>query len=327
MALRGVLFQQLLLGLMILAATAAYQDSQPNSSCIYCGSLCIPYPFETRWGHYLDDSFHINCDNTSGTPKPTLGYGGVEVLNISLDGELRVSSPVTRHCNYSDNSVQYIGSNFPISYKRNNLIGVGFSTLSYIGSSSGKMHGTGCVSLSSGLYDLFGRDDRVVNGSCSGIGCCNTSIPEGVTDFRVNVLSFLEDDSSCIFAFVVEKEAYKFSTLDLDFLQNRTTVPVVLDWAVGNETCKYAQRNKTSYACKAANSTCHDSDNGPGYRCNCSSGFKGNPYVHDGCQGTNTYLVSYSYMIFFILWLNLVCWIFICILILLQVSGRCWLVA
>ncbi|GMY06610.1 putative wall-associated receptor kinase-like 16 [Fagus crenata] len=106
MALCGVLFQQLLLGLMILAATAAYQDSQPSSSCIYCGSLCIPYPFETRWGHYLDDSFHINCDNTSGTPKPTLGYdNNLEVLNISLDGELRVSSPVTRHCNYSDNSI------------------------------------------------------------------------------------------------------------------------------------------------------------------------------------------------------------------------------
>ncbi|GMY06597.1 putative wall-associated receptor kinase-like 16 [Fagus crenata] len=104
MALRGMLFhQQLLLGLIILAATAASQDSQPNSSCIYCGSLCIPYPFGTRWGQYLDESFHINCDNTSGTPKPTLSYGGVEVLNISLDGELRVSSAITRRCdnNYS----------------------------------------------------------------------------------------------------------------------------------------------------------------------------------------------------------------------------------
>ncbi|GMY06615.1 putative wall-associated receptor kinase-like 16, partial [Fagus crenata] len=88
MALRGIFFhQQLLLGLIILAATAtaASQDSQPNSSCIYCGSLCIPYPFGTRQGHYLDDNFHIACNYTSGTPKLTLGYGGVEVLNISLD--------------------------------------------------------------------------------------------------------------------------------------------------------------------------------------------------------------------------------------------------
>jgi hypothetical protein len=70
MALRGMLFhQQLLLGLIILAATAtaASQDSQPNSSCIYCGSLCITYPFGTRSGQYLDESFHINCVNISGT--------------------------------------------------------------------------------------------------------------------------------------------------------------------------------------------------------------------------------------------------------------------
>uniref|UniRef100_A0A2N9FF68 EGF-like domain-containing protein n=1 Tax=Fagus sylvatica TaxID=28930 RepID=A0A2N9FF68_FAGSY len=262
MALRGMLFhQQLLLGLMILAATAAYQDSQPNSSCIYCGSLCIPYPFETRWGHYLDDSFYINCDNTSGTPKPTLGH----------DNNLEDPQHIT-------------GSKFPISYKRNNLIGVGSYSVSYIyGGEPGKRYGTGCVSLSSGRYDGPGRDSRVVNGSCSGVGCCNTSIPEGVIDFEVRVWSFLEDYSTCIFAFVVEKEALKFSTLDLN-LQNRTTVPVVLDWAVGNETCENAQRNQATYACKAANSDCLNSTNGPGYRCNCSSGFQGNPYLLDGCQ-------------------------------------------
>ncbi|GMY06603.1 putative wall-associated receptor kinase-like 16, partial [Fagus crenata] len=99
MALRGMLFhQQLLLGLIILAATAtaASQDSQPNSSCIYCGSLCIHYPFGTRSSHYLDESFLINCENTSGTPKPTLGYDqNLEVLNISLEGELRLSTSVT----------------------------------------------------------------------------------------------------------------------------------------------------------------------------------------------------------------------------------------
>ncbi|GMY06595.1 putative wall-associated receptor kinase-like 16 [Fagus crenata] len=165
MALRGMLFhQQLLLGLMILAATAANQDSQPNSSCsTYCGSLCIPYPFETRWGHFLDDSFYINCDNTSGTPKPTLGHdNNLEILNISLDGELRVSSPVTRRCNDSYYH-QYVGSKFPISYKKNNLIGVGSYSVSYIyGGEPGKRYGTGCVSLSSGPFDGPGRDSRMI---------------------------------------------------------------------------------------------------------------------------------------------------------------------
>jgi hypothetical protein len=301
MALRGMLFHlQLLLGLIILAATAAYQDSQPNSSCINCGSLCIPYPFGTRSGHYLDESFLINCDNISGTLKPFLAYNNLEVLNISLNGELKVSTSVTRRCSGFDNTDQGIWSKnkFPISHTRNKFTAVGCDTYAVLVGDSQTQGdvATGCTSICSNDMD---------NGSsCSGIGCCHNSIPEGITTFYVSVWDMLNNwrqsnFNTCMLSFVEEVNAYNFSSWNLNFFKNRTTVPVVLDWAVGNETCQNAQRNKTSYACKAANSTCHDSDNGRGYRCNCSSGFQGNPYVHDGCQGTNTYLVSYSYMIFF----------------------------
>ena len=302
MGLRGMLLQQMLLGLIILAATAA---SQPNSSCKEdrCGSLnSIPYPFGTRAGCYLDDSFLIQCVNISGTLKPILGYENLEVLNISLDGELRVSTSVTRHgCNnYSSQSIR---SKFPLSNKRNKLFGLGFSIIWYIGGYGGSTYGTGCVSsgrryidnVYAGLYD----SGNIVNGSCSGTGCCETFIPGGVTEFYVSVWSFVNNSDRCMFGFVVENEAYNFSTNDVKDSQNRTTVPVVLDWAVGTETCENAQRNQTTYACKAANSDCLNSTNGPGYRCNCSSGYKGNPYLPDGCQGTNTHLVSKMIFFFF----------------------------
>ena len=67
----------------------------------------------------------------------------------------------------------------------------------------------------------------------------------------------------------------------------------MLDWAVRSETCSNAQRNSISYARIAANSECYNSTNGSGYHCNCSSRFQVNPYLLDGCQGTNLYLVYY----------------------------------
>lgn len=133
------------------------------------------------------------------------------------------------------------------------------------------------------------------NGSCSSSGCCQAPIAEGVTDFILLVSSVenhskVHSFSPCSYGFVVEEKALKFSSLDLTNFENKT-VPVVLDWAVGNETCEEAKRNSTSFACIAKNSTCYASNNGGGYRCNCSSGFEGNPYLVDGCKGTNIYLI------------------------------------
>nr|POE55804.1 wall-associated receptor kinase 3 [Quercus suber] len=63
-------------------------------------------------------------------------------------------------------------------------------------------------------------------------------------------------------------------------------MPMVLDWAIGKETwvvgSKTCAVNTLKYLC-GGNSTCKPSENG-GHFCLCKDGYRGNPYLKDGCQ-------------------------------------------
>ncbi|CAD5168209.1 unnamed protein product [Musa acuminata subsp. malaccensis] len=164
---------------------------------------------------------------------------------------------------------------------------IGCDTLAYIGSvQKNNNYWSGCVSMCNDELSL-------VNGSCSGIGCCQTSIPKGLTYYTVSFdpsfnSSGVFNFSRCSYAVLLEANGFNFSSSYItttEFMDmNNRRAPLVVDWAIGNETCEAAIQNRTSYACISANSACLNSTNGPGYLCKCSSGYQGNPYVHDGCQ-------------------------------------------
>uniref|UniRef100_A0A453MTJ7 Protein kinase domain-containing protein n=1 Tax=Aegilops tauschii subsp. strangulata TaxID=200361 RepID=A0A453MTJ7_AEGTS len=66
---------------------------------------------------------------------------------------------------------------------------------------------------------------------------------------------------------------------------------IVIKWAVANLTCETAMQEDTEYACRSSQSYCLNVTHGEifmGYRCKCSSGFQGNPYVNAGCTGIAT---------------------------------------
>ena len=282
--------------LVILIASEA--SSQPKPGCpTKCGNLNIPYPFGTSEGCYLDDTFLINCNHDS---VPLLGQDSIGVLNISLDGELLVSSPVIHDCyGIKGNSLSTIGeringfnlTHFSISPSKNKFTAIGCDTVGiFMGYDRNKNQATtiGCVSICNTRDGIT----STTNGSCHGTGCCQIDIPNGLFGFVMetwsrNNHSTVHDYNPCNYAFAVEEGAYNFSNTNLRDFKSKE-LPLVLDWAVGNQTCQEAQ-HAAGYACKAKNSDCQDSTNGIGYRCKCQRGFEGNPYLDDGCRGNSIF--------------------------------------
>lgn len=83
---------------------------------------------------------------------------------------------------------------------------------------------------------------------------------------------------------------------------------IVIKWAVTNSTCQQAsQKNNTKYACRSVHSGCEEVTHRRrfmGYRCSCSSGFHGNPYIQNGCQGSTpppSHLIFYNLYLYFVL--------------------------
>ncbi|THG10447.1 hypothetical protein TEA_003245 [Camellia sinensis var. sinensis] len=169
---------------------------------------------------------------------------------------------------------------FSISNTKNKFTAIGCDTHATI-QVSGKNYfvATGCESQCSTI-------NYIPDGL--GIGCCQTSIPKGVGYMNIFLQSYINHGNvskfnPCSYAFVVEEGAFNFSK---SYLRNsiEEMMLIVLDWAVGNnKTCKDSKRNLKSYEC-GENSDCYESKNGPGFVCKCRIGYKGNPYLSDGCQ-------------------------------------------
>jgi len=294
-------FLQIGLGLvLLLAAQHTPAVAIPGPECpTKCGEVDIQYPFGIGDNCSLSEDFNASCQEVQrGVHKPFLG--NVELLNISLaNGTIREMSPISTYCyNLSSrlmeaNTWRFDASSSPFRFSdvHNKFTIIGCNTLAYIYDTSRTGYQSGCVSTCQNLTDL-------TNGSCSGMGCCQTSIPKGMGYYGVGFdsgfnTSQIWNFSRCSYAVLMEAEAFNFSTAYISTTEfndtNTGRAPVVMDWAIRNGTmslqCEEAELNKTgTYACLSSNSVCVDSRNGPGYLCNCSQGYEGNPYLPYGCH-------------------------------------------
>ncbi|KAJ0743179.1 putative protein kinase RLK-Pelle-WAK family [Helianthus annuus] len=264
-----------------------------------CGDLIVPYPFGIGMNSKcsIGKGFDIYCDKSVNPPKASFtSTDDISIINIS-DSTLRASNLVEKRCDFvdgsSDSSTFYFNfTRWPYTISKvNKFIVLGCDNSAWLTTSATKHKNmyTGCMVFCS-------KADEVVGGECSGNGCCQSSIPQDINYYTTRISSLrnsseLSDKrlfAPCSYAFVGEEKVFKFNgASDLKNASFKemieSTVPVVLDWAIGNLSC--AQANGTeNFACQS-NSVCVDSEReAGGYRCACKQGYQGNPYLSPGCQ-------------------------------------------
>lgn len=298
----------LLLLLPVTRVSAQEQQQQPPTQHVVqpgcrdkCGNITVPYPFGIGVGCFRDDGrggFQLLCDDSLPVPRLAVADYGIQITGLSIStGEAQASLNATRHCYNSKGgiisqggpvAVPLVGTNLLFSATKNRLVVLGCPNLGYFNDVDG-YYVSGCMAVC--------RPRKfTASGSCTGIGCCQSMIPPAVDYYQPYLLDipkskgdliFYVNSVTCRYVFLVEAtwlqtnyNGKNHSKTD-DF-----AVPVVLDWAVRNmENCRVARQNATTYACQSTLSQCVNSENGAGYRCVCSKGYEGNPYLDDGCKG------------------------------------------
>lgn len=271
-----------------------------------CGDVLIPYPFgigEDCAAANRNSYFNLICNGTIDPPRPMVGQpeAVAEVTDISLEhGEMRVLSPVSYICFKSNTTFTKFTGGYQLqdtpflpSPSRNHFTVIGCNTMGLIGGQKGtaNQYVAGCYSYCDGVNNTSD------GAPCAGMGCCESAIPANLTTFEV---IFATNQSQvwgfnpCFYAMIAEVGWYNFRQRDLvgnlGFIKDRAQegAPIIADWAIRNGSCpEEGKDTPNDYACISTNSYCMATNNGPGYLCQCSKGYEGNPYLLNGCQDTD----------------------------------------
>ncbi|XP_019073866.1 wall-associated receptor kinase-like 1 [Vitis vinifera] len=281
---------------LLLWLSRGLAATQGKSGCLEtCGDVDIPYPFGIgSAGCYFDEWFEVTCNNSihPHIPKPFLKILNLEVLNVSLNrSTIRVNNPVLGYMNCSgkpsNDAQSWEGGPFSFSDTYTRFTAVGCSTLAYITQNDSVIGG--CMS-----YCKQGTT-AAKNGSCYGLKCCQTQFPPGLQYFTTMLGDFpsnSDDQDECKYAFMVDQEWFISMEQDPDKVKDVGHAPAVLDWRIYNATCKSVGWNNTSTSNTStsfcgANAICSADTQTPSLTCRCPRGYEGNPYLTEGCEGTN----------------------------------------
>ncbi|XP_062196674.1 putative wall-associated receptor kinase-like 16 [Phragmites australis] len=298
------LFLLCLPAVWVLAAASAVADvpaARSPGCTTRCGDIDVPYPYGLEPRCAIHRGFQLNCTTVRGATK--LFHGTMEVIKISVqDSKAWLKTYISRQCyNQTTNRMLYnnawmniSGTPYVLSADDNKVIVLGCRSLAYMLSDT---YIIGCLSTCDDVRSLK-------NGSCSGAGCCQVDLPKGVQYYQGFFNSLYNTtqiwrSTPCSYVTVMESAAFSFSTAYLTstvfYDTDHARIPIVMEWAIKeNTTCEEAKVDKkTPYACVSNNSNCIT--NNAGYLCRCSNGYRGNPYIVDGCTDIDECLDNVTY--------------------------------
>ncbi|KAJ4797913.1 Wall-associated receptor kinase 2 [Rhynchospora pubera] len=170
---------QLLLITMYISTAIGSLNTLPGCNDT-CGAVSIPYPFGFSPGCYLP-GFNLSCSNVNGTYQPFLSE--YELVSIDLSSaRARIKNTISSICHNPTGKitshagwVSLMYTPYRFSNTQNKVSLIGCETFAFVGIWQDSTWGFtgGCVSE---CPDLVG----IENGTCSGIGCCQTTIPKGM---------------------------------------------------------------------------------------------------------------------------------------------------
>lgn len=270
-----------------------------------CGNLTIPYPFGIGDGCYLRPEFNITCNQASTHPT-YLTRNNLSITNFYFDeAELQIAHVAAYSCHDSrgiripsnSNGVYYLmlPPLYTISETKNKLFVIGCEAFALLDLQIADPTQGYSVAV---CDPILGSNSKVPD-TCSGIACTESGLDGGLVIFEMTLIPFGEQNRNetkwfyeeypCNYAFLVEDSKFTYApNTSFQQLSNNKQLPVVINWEVGDEPCDVVEKSNNS-SCKG-NSKCVDRSiihGKPGYICKCLDGYHGNPYLTDGCQGTD----------------------------------------